>query len=205
MKRLFDIFTVLFLLVFFSIPLLLLILFIKVKLGSPVFFTQIRTGLHGRTFKLFKFRSMNNDRDSSGYLLPDFERITKFGQLLRVTSLDELPELWNVLLGEMSLVGPRPLLPEYLPHYSQEQNRRHSVRPGITGWAQINGRNAIPWETKFILDVWYVDNQSLWLDIKIILLTILKVLKREDISQDGEISMKKFIGTNNHNLTDTHK
>jgi len=167
---------------------------VRVKLGSPILFTQIRPGLHGQPFKMMKFRSMTDERDSQGELLPDAERLTAFGKFLRSSSLDELPELLNVLKGDMSLVGPRPLLMEYLPLYSPEQARRHHAKPGITGWAQINGRNAISWEQKFSLDVWYVDNQSLWLDIKILFLTVLKVFKREGISAAGEATMTKFTG-----------
>lgn len=165
------------------------------KLGSPVLFQQVRPGLNGSLFKMIKFRSMRDAVDSNGHVLSDAERLTDFGKLLRSTSLDELPGLWNVLKGDMSLVGPRPLLVEYLPLYSHEQSRRHEVRPGITGWAQINGRNAISWEEKFKLDVWYVDNQSFGLDIKILLLTIKKVFIREGISAEGEVTMQKFTGT----------
>ena len=167
---------------------------VRVKLGSPILFTQIRPGLHGQPFKMMKFRTMTDERDSQGELLPDAERLTAFGKFLRSSSLDELPELLNVLKGDMSLVGPRPLLMEYLPLYSPEQARRHHAKPGITGWAQINGRNAISWEQKFSLDVWYVDNQSLWLDIKILFLTVWKVFKREGISAAGEATMTKFTG-----------
>mgnify|MGYP000952035283 CR=1 FL=1 len=167
---------------------------VRVKLGSPILFTQIRPGLHGQPFKMMKFRTMTDERDSQGELLSDAERLTAFGKFLRSSSLDELPELLNVLKGDMSLVGPRPLLMEYLPLYSPEQARRHHAKPGITGWAQINGRNAISWEQKFSLDVWYVDNQSLWLDIKILFLTVWKVFKREGISAAGEATMTKFTG-----------
>ena len=195
MKRIFDIvvsFTVL--VVLFPI-LLIVALLIAWKLGTPIFFTQDRPGKEGRVFKMTKFRSMLDAVDNSGELLPDSERLTGFGQKLRSTSLDELPGLWNVLKGDMSLVGPRPLLVEYLPLYSQEQARRHEVRPGITGWAQVNGRNALSWEDKFKLDVWYVDNQSFWLDIKILFLTVKKVFVREGISGEGEVTMSKFTGS----------
>lgn len=175
--------------------LLVLAILIALRLGRPVLFTQTRPGLYGKPFRMLKFRSMTSACDASGNLLPDEQRLTPFGQRLRSTSLDELPGLWSVLKGDMSLVGPRPLLMEYLPLYSPEQTRRHEVRPGITGWAQVNGRNAISWEEKFALDVWYVDNQSLWLDIKIILLTIQKVYSRDDISADGVVTMRRFMGS----------
>lgn len=163
--------------------------------GRPVFFGQTRPGLHGKPFKMLKFRTMRDAYDDKGNPLPDAERITKFGAFLRATSLDELPELWNVLRGDMSLVGPRPLLMEYLELYSPEQARRHEVRPGVTGWAQVNGRNAISWEEKFKLDVWYVDNRSLWLDIKILFMTVKKVFVREGISADGHVTIEKFKGS----------
>lgn len=172
----------------------ILILLVRIKLGSPVFFTQIRPGLRGKPFQMFKFRTMTDQCGSDGLPLPDAERLTPFGRWLRATSLDELPELWNVLKGDMSLVGPRPLLMEYLPRYSPEQARRHEVRPGITGWAQVNGRNTLSWEDKFKLDVWYVDHQSLWLDIKIIWMTLKKVIVREGISAEGEATMSQFTG-----------
>jgi len=179
----------------FLSPILIALFFlIKLKLGSPVFFTQLRPGIYGRTFRMVKFRSMTDERDSSGALLPDKDRLIDFGKFLRASSLDELPGLFNVLNGDMSLVGPRPLLMEYLPLYSEEQARRHEVRPGITGWAQVNGRNAISWEDKFKFDVWYVDNQSFWLDIKILWLTVKKVLVRDGISAAGEATMSKFLG-----------
>ena len=183
----------------FCLP-LYLFLFIKIKknLGSPTIFTQTRPGLGGKPFKMYKFRSMQNATDSTGHILPDSIRLTPFGQKLRSSSLDELPELWNVLKGDMSLVGPRPLLMEYLPLYDKEQYRRHNVRPGITGWAQINGRNAISWEDKFKLDVWYVDNQSLKLDLKILLLTIKKVFIKEGVSSSGEVTTSKFTGSHKH-------
>lgn len=168
---------------------------VVVQMGSPFFFRQERPGLNGKPFQMIKIRTMRDARDANGELLSDGERITWLGRLLRATSLDELPELWNVLKGDMSLVGPRPLLMEYLPLYTPEQARRHEVRPGITGWAQINGRNALSWEEKFALDVWYVDNQSLWLDLKILFLTIVKVFRREGISADGEATMPRFTGS----------
>ena len=165
------------------------------KMGSPVFFRQVRPGLNGKPFEMIKFRTMRDAIDASGNPLPDSERLTPFGQFLRSSSLDELPELWNVLKGDMSLVGPRPLLMEYLPLYSPEQARRHEVRPGVTGWAQVNGRNTLSWEEKFKLDVWYVDNRSLWLDIKVLFLTVKKVLVRDGISAEGEATMSKFTGS----------
>ncbi len=165
------------------------------QMGSPVLFRQARPGLNGKPFEMIKFRTMKDALDADGNPLPDSERLTAFGQFLRSSSLDELPELWNVLKGDMSLVGPRPLLMEYLPLYSAEQCRRHDARPGITGWAQINGRNALSWEEKFKLDVWYVDNQSFWLDIKILFLTVKKVLVRDGISAEGEATMSKFTGS----------
>lgn len=164
------------------------------KMGSPVLFRQVRPGLGGKPFEMVKFRTMKDAVDAAGNPLPDSERLTAFGQFLRSSSLDELPELWNVLKGDMSLVGPRPLLMEYLPLYSLEQYRRHEVRPGVTGWAQINGRNSLSWDEKFKLDVWYVDNRSLWLDIKILFLTVKKVVVRDGISADGEATMSKFTG-----------
>jgi len=169
-------------------------LLVRLKLGSTVLFRQQRPGLHGKPFTLYKFRTMTNARDADGNLLPDAERLTNFGRFLRRTSLDELPELINVLKGDMSLVGPRPLLIQYLQRYTPEQARRHETRPGITGWAQINGRNALSWEEKFHLDVWYVDNVSLWLDLKILFLTVWKVLRREGISQTGHATMEEFLG-----------
>jgi len=174
--------------------LMVLAVFVKIFHGSPVIFSQIRSGKHLKPFYIFKFRSMTNAKDADGHLLPDNERLTGFGRFLRSTSLDELPALWNVLKGDMSLVGPRPLLIEYGALYSLEQNRRHEVKPGITGWAQVNGRNAISWEEKFILDVWYVDNGSLWLDIKILWLTCNKVLKREAVNTDNDEIMPRFGG-----------
>lgn len=164
------------------------------KMGSPVLFRQVRPGRGGKPFEMVKFRTMKDAVDATGNPLPDSERLTPFGQFLRSSSLDELPELWNVLKGDMSLVGPRPLLMEYLPLYSPEQYRRHEVRPGVTGWAQVNGRNSLSWDEKFKLDVWYVDNRSLWLDIKILFLTVKKVLVRDGISAEGEATMSRFMG-----------
>ena len=195
MKRFFDIIISFSVLCFLSPFILIIFVLIKLKLGSPVFFRQIRPGIKGKPFGMIKFRTMVDVNDTEGNPLPDDKRITPFGNLLRSTSLDELPELFNVLKGDMSLIGPRPLLIEYLPLYTQEQFRRHEVRPGVTGWAQVNGRNAISWEEKFRLDVWYVDNQSFWLDIKILCLTVKKVLMRDGISADGEATMTKFTGT----------
>ena len=169
-------------------------LLVRVKIGSPVIFRQQRPGLHGKPFILYKLCTMTNARDDQGNLLPDKQRIARLGRLFRKTSLDELPELWNVIKGDMSLVGPRPLLIEYLERYTPEQAHRHDVKPGITGWAQVNGRNAITWEEKFKYDVWYVDNWSLWLDIKIIFITILKVIKGEGINQPGQATMEEFKG-----------
>ena len=194
MKQFFDT-----LLIILSLPLLiplfvLTILLVKINLGSPVFFIQSRPGLYGKSFNLIKFRTMTQNSELD-VLRPDSERLTKFGKFLRSTSLDELPELWNVLNGTMSLVGPRPLLTEYLPLYSDFQLRRHNIKPGITGWAQINGRNAISWEDKFHYDLWYVDNQSFLLDIKILLLTIIRVISRDGVAANGEATMKKFTGT----------
>lgn len=168
---------------------------LMIFMGRPVLFRQTRPGKHVRPFELVKFRTMSNRRDAAGNLLPDAERLTALGRFLRATSLDELPQLWNVLRGDLSLVGPRPLLMDYLPRYSAEQARRHEVMPGITGWAQVNGRNALSWEDKFALDVWYVDHWSLWLDVKILWLTALQVLRREGISQEGHATMPEFIGT----------
>jgi sugar transferase EpsL len=193
-KRQVDFVFALFACITFALPMLCLCLLVRYKLGAPIFFTQERPGLHGKPFRMVKFRTMTDAKDAAGNLLPDEVRLTKFGQFIRSTSLDELPELWNVLKGEMSLVGPRPLLMEYLPLYSPEQARRHEMRPGITGWAQVNGRNAISWEERFKLDVWYVDHQSFLLDCKIVLLTIQKVFVREGISAQGEATMAKFTG-----------
>ena len=168
---------------------------VKKNLGSPVLFRQVRPGLHGKPFEMIKFRSMKDAVDAQGTPLPDSERLTPFGKMLRSTSLDEMPELWNVIKGDMSIVGPRPLLMEYLPLYNQEQAKRHLVRPGMTGHAQVNGRNAISWEEKFKLDTWYVENQSVWLDFKIMLKTVKKVLAKDDINEAGEATMTKFTGT----------
>ena len=195
MKRLFDILLAALALVVLGLPMLVLAGMVRSRLGSPVLFQQVRPGRYGRPFKMVKFRTMRDAIDADGNPLPDSERMTPFGSLLRSSSLDELPELWNVLKGEMSLVGPRPLLMEYLPLYTVAQTRRHEVRPVVTGWAQINGRNAISWEDKFELDVWYVDNQSFWLDLKILLLTVKKVFVREGISGVGEVTMSKFSGS----------
>jgi len=181
--------------VVFSPILVIVALCVKFKIGSPVIFRQMRPGLYGKPFFIYKFRTMTDDTDEDGNLLPDKERMHPFGQVLRKVSMDELPELFNVIYGDMSLVGPRPLLMQYLERYTPEQARRHEVRPGITGWAQVNGRNAISWEDKFKLDVWYVDNWSIWLDVKIIAITIKKVLSREGISQKGHATMEYFMGS----------
>lgn len=194
MKRIFDFLVAVFALLVLALPVLGLMWLVRRRLGSPVFFRQTRPGLRGEPFEMIKFRTMTDARGPDGELLPDADRLTPFGRFLRASSLDELPELWNVLKGDMSLVGPRPLLMEYLPLYSPEQARRHEVRPGITGWAQVNGRNALSWDEKFKLDVWYVDHRSLWLDIKILWLTVKKVLVREGISAAGEATMPKFTG-----------
>ncbi|MDW8289325.1 MAG: sugar transferase [Armatimonadota bacterium] len=185
-------------------PLMLLIaVLVRVTMGKPVLFRQMRPGLHGKPFVMLKFRTMTDQRDAKGELLPDELRLTRFGKWLRSTSLDELPELFNVLKGEMSLVGPRPLLMEYLPRYTPEQARRHEVKPGITGWAQVNGRNALSWEEKFRLDVWYVDHWNLWLDLKILWVTIWKVLRREGISAEGAATMPVFMGSSVQEGTQT--
>jgi lipopolysaccharide/colanic/teichoic acid biosynthesis glycosyltransferase len=195
MKRFFD-FLVALGVLFSLLPVIVIVaVLIRLKLGSPILFTQDRPGLNGKIFKMMKFRTMLDGKDKQGNLLPDDERMTPFGAFLRSTSLDELPGLFNVLKGDMSLVGPRPLLVQYLPLYNKQQARRHNVRPGITGWAQVNGRNAISWEDKFKLDVWYVDNQSFLLDIKILVLTVKKVFVREGISADGEATMSLFKGS----------
>ena len=195
-KRLFDITVATIALVVLSPVYALVAYKVKKNLGSPVLFRQTRPGQHGVPFEMIKFRSMNDAIDADGNPLPDSERLTVFGQSLRNSSLDELPELWNVIKGDMSLVGPRPLLMEYLPLYNQHQARRHNARPGVTGYAQVNGRNAIGWDEKFELDTWYVDHQSLWLDIKILFKTIKKVLVKEDVSADGEVTMSRFLGSN---------
>jgi lipopolysaccharide/colanic/teichoic acid biosynthesis glycosyltransferase len=199
MKRFFDVVVATLALTVFSLPLIFLVALVRIKLGSPVFFRQVRPGRGGKPFQMVKFRTMTDARDKNGVLLHDAERLTSFGRFLRSTSLDELPELWNVLKGDMSLVGPRPLLMEYLPLYSQEQARRHEVRPGITGWAQVNGRNAISWDDRFKLDVWYVDHRTLSLDLRIIWRTVRKVLIREGISAAGEATMSKFTGNEANN------
>ncbi|EOB6547512.1 sugar transferase [Vibrio vulnificus] len=197
MKRLFDFLVSLTALILLS-PIIALVAWkIRKNLGSPVLFRQTRPGLNGKPFEMVKFRTMKDAVDEQGNPLPDSERMTPFGDKLRNSSLDELPELWNVLKGEMSLVGPRPLLMQYLPLYSPEQARRHEVRPGVTGWAQINGRNAISWEEKFKLDVWYVDNRNLWLDIKILCLTVKKVFIKEGITSEGHVTAEEFKGTHN--------
>lgn len=195
MKRLFDVVAASLGLLILSPVIAIVALLIRRRLGSPVLFRQVRPGLDGKPFEMVKFRTMRDATDSQGNPLPDDLRMTPFGAFLRSSSLDELPELWNVVKGEMSLVGPRPLLMEYVPLYDDEQVRRHEVRPGVTGWAQINGRNALSWEEKFKLDVWYVDNRSLWLDLKIIFLTIRKVVVRDGISAEGEVTMSKFTGS----------
>jgi sugar transferase EpsL len=194
LKRTFD-FIIAFTALLMLLPFLLLLGFaVRILLGTPILFRQQRPGLHGKPFDMVKFRTMTEDKDRAGRLLPDAERLTSFGRLLRSTSLDELPELWNVLKGEMSLVGPRPLLMEYLPLYSEYQMRRHELRPGVTGWAQINGRNALSWEEKFALDVWYIENRSFWLDLQIILKTTAKVFSRTGVSADGDVTMPRFKG-----------
>lgn len=196
MKRLFDIGVALILVTTLSPIILLVAILVKINMGSPVLFRQMRPGLHGKNFAVLKFRTMKVALDEVGCPLPDSARLTGLGQWLRRLSLDELPQLMNVLRGEMSLVGPRPLLIDYLPLYSPEQARRHDVRPGITGWAQVNGRNAISWEQKFSMDVWYVDNQTFWLDMSILFLTVKKVFARDGISQQGEVTMSRFLGSN---------
>jgi len=194
MKRSFE-FLLSLIVIVFLLPLYMVIfLFVLFSYGPPVLFRQIRPGLNGNLFTLYKFRTMTLKKDANGQLLPDAERLTSFGQFLRSTSLDELPELWNVLNGDMSIVGPRPLLTEYLPLYSEDQMRRHDVRPGITGWTQVNGRNALSWEEKFKLDIWYIEHQSFWLDMKILLMTVKKVLLREGISAKGDATMPVFTG-----------
>ena len=200
-KRLFDIIASASGLIFLSPVFLILIYLIRKNLGEPVFFTQERPGKDGKPFKMIKFRSMRDAVDKDGNPLPDSERLTPFGKKLRATSLDELPELWNVLKGEMSLVGPRPLLMSYLPLYNEFQNRRHEMRPGVTGWAQVNGRNALSWDEKFAHDIWYIDHYSVWLDMKILFLTVKKVFIKEGISAEGEATMPYFTG----NDTDAKK
>ncbi len=191
-NRVFDLLFSIIGLICLSPVIVTLVILVKIKLGSPIFFRQLRPGLYGRPFAIFKFRTMTDSVDENGSLLPDYRRLTPLGIFLRSTSLDELPELFNIIKGEMSFVGPRPLLMQYLNLYSREQARRHEVKPGITGWAQVNGRNAISWEKKFEYDVWYVDNQSVRLDLKIIALTIWKILKREGISQPGQATAEEF-------------
>lgn len=194
LKRVLDILISILALLCLAPVLALIALLVWTKLGTPILFRQLRPGLHGKPFRMIKFRSMTNARDASGNLLPDGERLTAFGRWLRSSSLDELPEIWNILKGDMSWVGPRPLLMSYLPLYSQRQSRRHEVRPGITGWAQINGRNSVDWPERFELDVWYVENRSLWLDMRIFFATVLKVFKREGIAAAGEATMQPFQG-----------
>jgi sugar transferase EpsL len=194
-KRLFDLLVSLLLLILLSPVMLVTAVLVRVKLGRPVLFSQERPGLHGKLFRLFKFRTMRDAVDHTGKPLPDEQRLTRFGRFLRASSLDELPELVNVLKGEMSLVGPRPLLTAYLERYTPEQARRHEALPGITGWAQVNGRNALTWEDKFRLDVWYVDHQSFWLDLKILFLTLWKALKREGINAPGSATAPEFMGS----------
>ncbi|QWD76439.1 sugar transferase [Polynucleobacter sp. MWH-UH24A] len=193
MKRTFDFSVAVIILIILSLPLIILMVIVRIKLGNPIFFKQTRPGLNTKPFTIIKFRTMTEQCDPNGLLLSDALRLTRFGQFLRASSLDELPELLNILKGEMSLVGPRPLLMEYLPFYTPEQLRRHEVRPGLTGWAQINGRNAISWDEKFELDLWYVDNHNLWIDIKIILKTIVIVFQRKQICADGHVTMPPFI------------
>lgn len=194
MKRFLDVVLILIAMPIWVPAMLLLMLLVRLKLGTPIVFTQTRPGFHGKPFALIKIRTMTDARDAQGKLLPDAERLTDFGRFLRSTSLDELPELINVLRGEMSLVGPRPLLMQYLPRYTAEQARRHLAKPGITGWAQVNGRNAITWEEKFALDVWYVDHWSLALDVRILWRTLCQVVKREGISREGHATMTEFLG-----------
>ncbi len=205
MKRLFDIIIASFgSLIALPVLIVVIVLIILMK-GPPIFFRQTRPGLHGKPFQLIKFSTMTDARDKKGRLLPDEIRLTYFGRFLRASSLDELPELWNVLKGDMSLVGPRPLLMEYLPLYSPDQARRHEVRPGITGWAQVNGRNAISWGKKFEMDVWYVDNQDLFLDIKIVALTFFKILKSEGINAKGHATMPAFTICSNSSIKEKHE
>lgn len=201
MKRLLDIIIASVALILLS-PLYFYVAYkVKKNLGSPVLFRQVRPGLHGMPFEMIKFRTMKDATDAQGNPLPDSERLTPFGKMLRSTSLDEMPELWNVIKGDMSVVGPRPLLMEYLSLYNQEQAKRHNVRPGMTGYAQVNGRNAIGWEQKFKLDTWYVENRSLWLDFKIMLQTVKKVIAKDDISETGEATMTKFTGSKSEDNT----
>ena len=199
MKRLFDLIVIFILLPFIFLLCFVIAFFVKIKLGSPVIFSQPRPGLNGNIFNMNKFRTMTNNCDLDGNLLPENLRSTKFGKILRSTSLDELPALWNVIKGSMSLVGPRPLLVQYLPLYNENQFRRHEVLPGITGWAQVNGRNTISWDEKFNLDLWYVDNQSMWLDLKILCLTVKKVIMRDGINQENQVTSEYFKGNNIEN------
>lgn len=194
MKKIFDFITSLATLIILSPVMVVVAFFVNLKLGSPIIFKQERPGIYGKSFNLYKFRTMTDEKDSQGILLPNEKRMTKFGSLLRKTSLDELPQLFNVLKGDMSLVGPRPLLMDYLNLYTKEQARRNEVKPGITGWAQVNGRNALSWEEKFKLDVWYVDNKTFMLDMRILFLTVLKVLKKEGINQSEQVIVEKFRG-----------
>lgn len=196
MKRFLDIAIIVLFSPFLFFLFVIVSILICCKLGKPILYKQVRPGIGGQPFTMYKFRTMANKRNKDGNLLPDIERLSRFGLILRSTSLDELPELWNVIKGEMSLVGPRPLLMEYLPLYSKEQFRRHNVRPGITGWAQVNGRNAISWEEKFAHDIWYINNHSIVLDLQIMFMTAIKVFKREGITQGGEVTVKKFEGRN---------
>jgi lipopolysaccharide/colanic/teichoic acid biosynthesis glycosyltransferase len=194
-KRSFDLLVACVTLILFLPVLFIVAVLIRLNLGSPILFYQTRPGLQGKPFMMYKFRTMSEANDTNRATLPDESRLSPFGRFLRASSLDELPELWNVLKGDMSLVGPRPLLMDYLPLYTPDQARRHEVRPGITGWAQVNGRNALSWEEKFKLDIWYVDHRSLWLDIKILWLTVRKVLLREGINAEGEATMPRFTGS----------
>ncbi len=196
MKRIFDLLLTLIILFFLSLPIILLGALVWINLGRPIIFSQVRIGWKGESFLLHKFRTMSEKFDLNGDLLPDHKRMTSFGKFLRSTSLDELPEFWNILVGDMSIVGPRPLLLEYLPLYTKEQARRHEMRPGLTGWAQVNGRNLISWKEKFKLDVWYVDNWTFFLDLRIILRTISVIIKRKGINHDDNLTMTKFRGDN---------
>ncbi|MGM0860916.1 MAG: sugar transferase [Bacillota bacterium] len=199
-KRVFDLTAAILLLLCASLIIVFALCIIRLKIGSPVFFTQVRPGLNGKPFTLYKFRTMTDERDKEGNLLPDEVRLTKTGKLIRKLSIDELPQLWNVIKGDLSLVGPRPLLMEYLPLYTNKQQRRHEVKPGITGWAQVNGRNAISWEKKFELDVWYVDHRSFFLDLKILFLTVRKVLISEGIHQSDHATSERFRGSGDVSL-----
>ena len=195
MKRFFDLLVSTLLFIIFMPVMCILAILIKVKIGTPILFIQERPGLHGKPFKFYKFRTMNNKKDEYGNLLPDADRLEHFGKFLRSYSLDELPQLWNVIRGDISLVGPRPLLLEYLPLYTDEQAKRHEVKPGITGWAQINGRNSITWEEKLALDSWYASNRTFWLDIRILFVTIKKVIQSEGITQPNHVTVEKFLGS----------